>query len=342
LIDLLRRFAEFRRAPLPWRLSFGASTTAVGVLVVLGLDDLLDDALVLAAFFPAVQIAAMLGGLAAAACSALLSAAIVHFWITPFPRLAAGFVLFFVSAALVGVAARAARSARASQAEAQRGDEAAAGAAPGADGRTFESAAAAVTHDLNQPLAAAVAYLHSARRLLSAEPAATRAAQVAETLDKAAAQLTRAGRLIAGLRDFLSHGPSRLAPLGLHALIHEAVSAGPCNPALDLRLDARCDIVLGDRAQIEQMLAAMLAGAKGAPDGGGRIATTSDAAAVTVEIASGAPRDAEPHGWRAEASIWRAIVETHRGAFRIESSADGGSAIAFSLPLASPATHVGG
>jgi signal transduction histidine kinase len=339
LIDPLRRFADSRSAPLPWRLSIGASTAALGLIVVLALDDLLDDALVLAAFFPAVQIAALLGGLAAAACSALISALIVHFWIMPFPELWLGFLLFFVSVALAGAAVRAARQAR----EARR-EHAAAGSAAVSAGPTFEAVAATIAHDLNQPLAAAIAYLQSARRLLAAEPAEARAPSVVESLDKAAAQLTRAGRLVADLRDFLAHGPSRLAPVDLHALIRETV--GACEFAPALRLEARSAVVLADRMQIEQLLAAMLAHAPLAPPvRGATVATASDGALATVEIDFPARRAAqagESEAWASELSIWRAIVETHGGALRIATAAEGGSMIAFSLPLATPAAAIGG
>jgi signal transduction histidine kinase len=339
LIDPFRRFADTRSAPLPWRLSFGASTAAIGLIVVLALDDLLDDALVLAAFFPAVQIAALLGGLAAAACSALISALIVHIWITPFPDLWPGFLLFFVSAALAGAAVRAARQARAA-----RRERAEAGSAPVVGGRSFETVAATIAHDLNQPLAAAVAYLQSARRLLAAAPVEVRAPpSVVESLDKAAAQLSRAGRLIAGLREFLAHGPSRLTPVELHGLIEEA--AGACAFAPSLRLAARDDVALADRMQIEQLLAAMLAHAPLASRAGGsRVATFSDETLVTVEITLPARRDApagDSEAWASELSIWRAIVEAHGGALRIAATAEG-AMIAFSLPLATPAPAIGG
>jgi K+-sensing histidine kinase KdpD len=332
----MRRFADTRSAALPWRLCCGASTVALGLIVVLALDDLLDDALVLAAFFPAVQIAALLGGLAAAACSALLSALIVHFWIMPFPELWLGFLLFFVSAALAGVAVRAARVARR--------ERAAAGSATVSAGPIFEAVAATIAHDLNQPLAAAVAYLQSARRLIAAESAEGRASSVVETLDKAAAQLTRAGRLVAGLRDFLAHGPSRLAPVDLHALIRETV--GACESAPALRLDARSAVVLADRAQIEQLLEAVLAHAPLAPPArAATVVTASDSALATIEIdfpARPAAQAGESESWACELSIWRAIVEAHRGAFRIAATAEGGSMIAFSLPLATPANAIGG
>lgn len=59
--------------------------------------------------------------------------------------------------------------------------------------------------EINQPLAATVAYLGAARRLLKMSPR-QRPMTIPETLDKASAQIARAGKTISRLRSFIAHG----------------------------------------------------------------------------------------------------------------------------------------
>jgi PAS domain S-box-containing protein len=60
-----------------------------------------------------------------------------------------------------------------------------------------------MSSEINQPLTATVAYLGAARRLLDVK-SRKRQAIVAETLDKASAQVARAGRIVSRLRSFVS------------------------------------------------------------------------------------------------------------------------------------------
>jgi signal transduction histidine kinase len=69
---------------------------------------------------------------------------------------------------------------------------------------SLTEAAAALVHELNQPLSAASNYIEAAQRLLQAYP--QRPPQLAEALDHAAAQLLRAGRMVRELHDVISHG----------------------------------------------------------------------------------------------------------------------------------------
>lgn len=325
LNDFMRLIVGFRGAPLRRRIFFGALTAAVGSLVAQLLGGLVDDTL-LASFYPSVQIAALLGGMAAAASSAVVSALIVHLWIMPFCCFWTAYLLFFVTAGLAAAMGEALRAARAPRSAVEEPPGAGDLASPQ---RSFEAIAAAITHDVNQPLAAAAAYLHTARRVLAAEPTAS----VGDTLDKAAAQLTRAGRLVKRLRSFLGHGPPRLAPVGLHPLILDAVLSRRSALEPSLRLDAHCDAAFADAAQIEELLDDILR----RTEAGGlstTIATSSDAAAITVRIDFGHIAGGDPEGASADASLWRAIVEANHGVFRMESSADGAVAIEFALPLA--------
>jgi PAS domain S-box-containing protein len=66
----------------------------------------------------------------------------------------------------------------------------------------MKSMAAGLAHEINQPLAATVIYLKTIKRHLDKTPE-QRTISVPETLDKAAAQVTRAGQTIARLRALL-------------------------------------------------------------------------------------------------------------------------------------------
>lgn len=136
------------------------------------------------------------------------------------------------------------------------------------------------------------------------------------------------------MREFLAHGPPRLAAVPLHALLRETIRMhhGDDGPLL-LRLDARCDRVLADPAQLEQLFVELLRDIR-PPQGQPAISTVSDAAAVTMVFALGDIDADAPDGRAADLSLWRAIVESHRGAFRSETMEQGGLSVEFTLPLA--------
>lgn len=75
--------------------------------------------------------------------------------------------------------------------------------------RLTSEMAATLAHEINQPLTAAATYLKVARRQIAGDGAKP---DIASTLDKAAAQMLRAGEIIGRLREFLSgHEPDETA-----------------------------------------------------------------------------------------------------------------------------------
>ncbi|PWB80444.1 MAG: hypothetical protein C3F11_17985 [Methylocystaceae bacterium] len=220
----------------------------------------------------------------------------------------------------------------------------------------MESMAAGLAHEINQPLTATVAYLKSARRLLEVEPAQRRAS-VAETLDKAAAQITRAGQIVNRLREFIAHGEPDKLPVRLHGLIHDAydtasVGAGTGQIQATLRLDAGDDDVLADRVQIEQVLVNLIRNAEDAMRNSQRrelvVSTSSDETEIEVEISDTGVGLAEnvkarlfepfattkTQGMGVGLSISRAIIEAHHGKIWAETNPGGGAVFKFTLPLA--------
>ncbi len=125
------------------------------------------------------------------------------------------------------------------------------------------SLAAALAHELNQPLTAIANYLEAARDLI-AQPGAktsdeTIQALVHEAVTEAAAQSIRAGQIVRRLREFIARGETekRIEPLG--KLIAEAQALaliGIGNGEVDVQIDLgnAPPQVLVDRIQIQQVL----------------------------------------------------------------------------------------
>jgi two-component system, LuxR family, sensor kinase FixL len=224
----------------------------------------------------------------------------------------------------------------------------------------MEAMAAGLAHEINQPLAAAVVYLNTLRRLLDMQPELRPArVSVAETLDKAAAQVTRAGQIVTGLRAFIAHGEPDKIPLKLHKLIQNAcddtsVEAKERQIRIRLQLNSEEDEVLADKVQIEQVLVNLIRNAKEAIEASERreivISTSSSGIDVRVEIADTGVGLSEKvksslfepfmttkvKGMGVGLSISRAIIEAHDGRIWAESNPKGGAIFAFRLPLYRP------
>ena len=118
--------------------------------------------------------------------------------------------------------------------------------------------ASALAHELNQPLSAIANYMKGSRRLMesrSDEGAAT----VRDAMDKAAEQALRAGQIIRRLRDFVARGESERRVEDVKKMIEEAsalalVGAKDKGVRVSYSFDPRCDFVLADKVQIQQVL----------------------------------------------------------------------------------------
>jgi two-component system CheB/CheR fusion protein len=216
--------------------------------------------------------------------------------------------------------------------------------------------ATALAHELNQPLAAASNYLTTARNMLGGEAAST-PRPVDEALDKASAQMLRAGQIVSHMREFMARGEPDKVEQGLHELIRRACElARPlgreANVEIILRLDAAEDAVLADRIQIEQaILNLMRNGIEAMSDARERkltLSTTLEDGMIRTDVSDTGPglspstraelfvpfTSTKSEGLGIGLSISRSIIEAHYGTIWADANPAGGARFSFTLPLA--------
>ena len=118
--------------------------------------------------------------------------------------------------------------------------------------------AAAIAHELNQPLTAIVNSLGAAKRLLqpgtfiSVGPAL-------EVMDEAVQQSLRAGQVVVRLRNFLIPGNTETRVEDVATMVEEATTLALIGPSasgvkMRVRLDPEAPYVLGNRIEVQQVL----------------------------------------------------------------------------------------
>lgn len=218
--------------------------------------------------------------------------------------------------------------------------------------------AAALAHELNQPLSATISYTRAAQRLM-AQPE-NDPAKVQAALDGAAAQAERAGKIIRTLREFIGKGELRLKPCPVPRLIQDAAALmrPECSRAgvsLEISNERELPNVLIDAIQVQQVLANLIRNAIEALSGtglskGGIILSSRRAGQNQVEIevadnGPGLPVDqrerlfqpfstTKADGMGLGLSISRTIIEAHGGVLRLAASSSDGCSFRFTLPVA--------
>ncbi|MBY6240872.1 nitrogen regulation protein NR(II) [Methylosinus sp. Sm6] len=217
--------------------------------------------------------------------------------------------------------------------------------------------ATGLAHELNQPLAAATTYFNAARRLLRLD-AHLRLADIESALDAGAAQILRAGRIIAHLREFVARGEPDKLVHSMHDLIRksaELVVAGAEGKDVQLSLDLNADneFVLADGVQIKQVLVNLMRNAQQAmlASASRRLVVSSSTTRngeIRVDVAdTGAGlseaarasvfepfRTMKTGGLGVGLSISRSIIAAHYGKIWAEPNPGGGAIFSFTLPLA--------
>ena len=218
---------------------------------------------------------------------------------------------------------------------------------------TMGELAAAVAHELNQPLMAAGTYTRLVDDAMRSGK--TDAAAVAETAKKAVAQVERAAEVVRRLRALVRLDRSSRAACRVEHIVKETIDL--CQPDLDrIHVGARANLapdlppVMVDMLQIEQALLNLLRNAIEAIGGaaGGSIAIEAKLAGDFVEVAvrdsgPGFPPDlvANPflpftstkaEGLGIGLALSRSIVEAHGGRLWLHADAPGG-AVSLTLPV---------
>lgn len=213
--------------------------------------------------------------------------------------------------------------------------------------------AAALAHELNQPLGAAANFVNAARMTLRAG-AADGPERALARLEKAAEQTVRAGAILRRLRDFVTRGESDKRVVNARRLVEDAVAlavVGKRDPELRMRLDfdPTDPSVLADGIQIQQVVFNLVRNALEAMGGQSireLVVATKAVGDAEVEISvadsgPGLPPDPEalfrpftsskPTGLGIGLSICRTIVEAHGGHLRAEPRSGGGAVFRFTV-----------
>jgi len=222
--------------------------------------------------------------------------------------------------------------------------------------------AAAIAHELNQPLMAAGTYTRLVNDTIASSGAD--AASVADTAKKAVLQVERAAEVVRRLRALVRLDRSSRAPYSLEQIIKETVAL--CQPDLD-RIDADVRVVLAgdlppvmvDILQIEQALLNLLRNSIQAigemKHSHGSITIEGSAAAsdfVEVAVRDSGPgfppslldnpflpfSTTKPEGLGFGLPLCKSIVEAHGGQLWLDGNSPG-AAVHFTLPVAKASDH---
>lgn len=216
---------------------------------------------------------------------------------------------------------------------------------------------AGIAHEVNQPLYSIVNYAKACTNLLVKEEQVD-LKQISVWNDKIARVATRAGKIVARLREFVSRRPVQKGPVEIAEVVADSVEL----LAFELR---RSGVVLtttvpeqvpqihADRVQLQQVLVnlvrnaveALAAIAQGERNVAIQVEAESELLQVSVLDSGPGPPDPDgmtifepfettkPDGLGMGLAISRTIVENHDGRLWAEALPEGGAAFRFTLPV---------
>jgi C4-dicarboxylate-specific signal transduction histidine kinase len=215
--------------------------------------------------------------------------------------------------------------------------------------------AAALAHEINQPLTAITNSVNAARLLLS-NGARDRSDTVREIMEEAAEQSLRVGQIIRRLREFVTRGETEKRSESVSAMIEEAsafaqAGSGILGVQVEFDFDQKASVVFVNRTQIQQVITNLIRNALEAMASAKRrllrlttrlldgdlveIAVEDSGAGISAEVAMqlfepfvSTKRD----GMGLGLSICRSIVVAHGGELRSEPNLAGGTIFRFTLP----------
>ena len=229
---------------------------------------------------------------------------------------------------------------------------------------SLSALAAALAHELNQPLTAIGNYNRLVRDMIRSGEGNTPVAL--ETSDKAVAQVDHAARLIRQFREFVRTGKAEMAPASPASLISETAALGKplveeSNVELSTKTAPDLPAVLVDRLQLELVLLNLISNSVEAISQSGRDAgrialearSSTDSGYVDFLVLDNGPgfgpdilnggatpfTTTKPEGTGIGLTLSRTIVERHGGQLTLGNLAEGAIVI-ISLPGADGTSHV--
>lgn len=213
--------------------------------------------------------------------------------------------------------------------------------------------AAALAHELHQPLSAIRNYARAAQMLAPATG-------TGELMQKVEDEAARAARVVQRLRDFFRGGGSRLERIGVRPLIEGALepmreSAAAHGIALDTAIEQDGVELLVDRVQVETVLHSLVSNAVDAiaaanvreryirvevaamRDGWVRCSVADSGPGISPAIADRLFEPfatTKPTGIGLGLAMSRSMIESHGGKLWIDRGGAGGTVFCFSLPTA--------
>lgn len=216
--------------------------------------------------------------------------------------------------------------------------------------------AAAIVHEIRQPLNAINNYVGALDRLIGSDNRDL----ISHAAQKIREQNDRAIGIVRRLHGFLRRSTPVVKTEDLDCIIRDAVELVAIDPAarnISIRAEpGECDMKVGvDRVQIEQVLFNLMRNAIEAmrdvphpvltlasrPEGSGSVSVS------VADTGTGIPDDirrnlfqpfltTKPNGMGIGLSVSRSIIESHGGRLDIESSSERGTVFRFTLPRAVP------
>jgi two-component system sensor kinase FixL len=222
--------------------------------------------------------------------------------------------------------------------------------------RSMGQMAAALAHELNQPLTATAMYLRGAQLLLD-RPDPPNLARIREAIRLAVQQTQRSGDIIRRLREFVARGEVRQAPESMIKLIEESsalalVGAKERGIKVMMNFDPALPPALVDRVQVQQVLLNLLRNAieamesspvrelsVGAATANGmiRVSVTDTGSGIDEAVAQQLFQPfvtTKVNGMGIGLSVCRAIIEGHKGRLWMEANPTGGSIFHFTVKAA--------
>lgn len=220
---------------------------------------------------------------------------------------------------------------------------------------TMGQLSASITHEVNQPITAALTNAQAALRWMSAE--SPDFGEVKEALAGIIKEGQRAGEVIGRIRALLKKGPARKDAIAINDAILDVIAltrteAANNNVSVRTQLAEGLPRVQGDRVQLQQILLNMIINAIEAMRDVGEeerellISTRNEPDGVSVEVRDSGPGltpavldrmfeafyTTKPDGLGRGLSICQSIIEAHNGRLWASANLPRGASFQFALP----------